>query len=113
MLLHELVETSRRLSGTTRRLEKIEALAGLLVRLAPDEIAIGVAYLSGTLPQGRIGIGPAAVRQAFPETASPSPSLELSEVHKIFSEITTILRCRLQYQARAITASGPRSGNVG
>src|SRR5947208_6895479 len=64
MRLADLVTTSRRVSETRSRLEKISALGNLLRRLAPEEIDIAVAFLSGQLRQGRIGLGGAVIRSS-------------------------------------------------
>src|SRR6185437_2855123 len=63
-LLAELVSTSSRVSGTSSRLAKVREIARLIGRLSREEIAIGVSYLAGELPQGRIGIGYAALQAA-------------------------------------------------
>ena len=65
MLLADLVAASAAVAGTRRRLQKVGHLRELLERLAPDETATAVAYLAGRLPQGRIGIGPAAIAAPF------------------------------------------------
>ncbi len=57
MLFRDLVATSRAVGETRSRREKIEHLAGLLGRLAPDEVRPAVAYLSGLVPQGKLGVG--------------------------------------------------------
>src|SRR5207249_837272 len=44
----------------------------------PDEIAVAVAYLSGRLPQGTIGVGWASLRDLPPPAAQPS--LEVLDV---------------------------------
>ena len=62
MLLADVVETSQRIAATTKRLEKTGLLASLIKRLRPEEVEVAVAYLSGAAPQGRIGIGYAALR---------------------------------------------------
>ena len=81
MRLADLVTTSRRVAETRSREEKIAALADLLRRLPPEETDAGVAYLSGHLRQGRIGLGPAAVAEArSAASAAREPSLELTEV---------------------------------
>ncbi len=64
MLLASVVETSRRVADTTKRLEKIDLLARLIRQLSPEEIEIVVLFLSGQTRQGRIGIGYAALRDA-------------------------------------------------
>ena len=51
-LFSQLVETSQRVAGTPGRNAKINAIAQFLRTLAPGEIAIGVAYLSGETRQG-------------------------------------------------------------
>ena len=43
----ELVETSRRVAATSSRNAKVAELAALLRKLAADEIATAVAFLSG------------------------------------------------------------------
>ena len=74
MLLSIVVETSRRVTDTTKRLEKIDLLARLLRQLSPQEIEIVVPFLSGQTRQGRIGIGYAALRDArISPAADPSP----------------------------------------
>lgn len=80
MRLHDLVETSERVAETGGRLEKIQLLAALLRRLTPEEIAPAIVYLSGALPQGRVGIGFAAMGEAMPERGAPTATLELREV---------------------------------
>ena len=44
MLLRELVETSRQVAATSSRLAKIELLAELLKRAAPEGIETAIAY---------------------------------------------------------------------
>jgi DNA ligase-1 len=87
MRLADLVATSARVGETRSRREKTAALADLLRRLAPEEIDIAVAFLSGQLRQGRIGLGGAAVRNARPESAAAESSLTLTEVDAAFERI--------------------------
>lgn len=86
MLLEAVVETSRRVAATTRRLEKVDLLAQLLRRLQPEEIEIVAAFLSGVVRQGRIGIGYAALRDAKGPPAQ-NASLEVNEVDRTFQTI--------------------------
>ena len=60
--LAELAALSERLAAASGRNEKRDLVAALLGSLFPEERAIGVAYLCGTLPQGKVGVGWAAVR---------------------------------------------------
>src|SRR5260370_40981958 len=87
MRLAELVATSRRVADTRSRREKIAALAELLRRLAPEEIEIAVAYLSGQPRQRRIGLGPATLAAARPAGAAAAPRLTLVEVDAAFARM--------------------------
>src|SRR5262245_22343705 len=53
-------------------------MAACLRRLGPQEVPVAVAYLSGRLPQGTIGVGWASLRDRPPPAAEPT--LELLEV---------------------------------
>jgi DNA ligase-1 len=90
MLLADLLATSERVTETRSRLAKIEALADCLRGLAPSEIALGVAYLSGELRQGRIGVGWAATREALAATAAASPRLTLAEVDESLEHLAGV-----------------------
>jgi ATP-dependent DNA ligase I len=84
-LLAELVGTSGRVASTSSRLGKIREIAALLAMLTAEEIGIGVNYLAGELPQGRIGIGhstlQAAVRAAARRAERPALSIEQTDRH--------------------------------
>src|SRR5512143_812817 len=87
MLLAVLAAVSRRVGGLPSRNAKIAQIAGLLRRLAPDEVEIGASWLSGTLRQGRSGIGYALIRDARPPTFAATPSLTLAEVDAALGRI--------------------------
>jgi DNA ligase-1 len=61
MLLQRVVRTSAAVTGSSGRLAKIAEIAGLLREVAPAEIPIAVAFLSGELTQRQIGVGYAAI----------------------------------------------------
>jgi DNA ligase-1 len=86
MLLDEIARTSTAVAETRSRLAKIDLLAGTFRGILPDEIPIAVAYLSGVLPQGTIGVGWASLRH-LPPPATPPPTLELREVHDAFTRV--------------------------
>src|SRR6187200_1337916 len=90
MQLHDIAAASNAVSGTRRRLDKITELAQILQRLTPEEIHIAVAYLSGALPQGRIGLGWAVISQARAVTPAERPSIELIELDDTFSRIAKV-----------------------
>lgn len=62
MLLQRLVAVSGAVTATRRRLEKRAILAALLREAGRSRVGRVVSYLSGRLPQGRIGLGPALLR---------------------------------------------------
>ena len=78
-LLAEVVDVSRGVSATSSRSAKVEALAGLLRRLEPGEVAIAAGLLSGLPRQGRVGVGYSTVYglEVAPATA---PSLTVEDL---------------------------------
>ena len=88
--LAQLVEISERVAATPARLAKVRELAALLRTLASDEIRIGVQYLSGELPQGRVGIGPAILREAGTVPPAVSASLNLTEVDRTLIDVSSL-----------------------
>ncbi len=82
MLLADAVAASRDVAATSARLAKIERLAGTLARLDAAEVPAGVAYLSGGLPQGRLGVGYATLRDLVVPAAAPPPTLTIGEVDR-------------------------------
>jgi ATP-dependent DNA ligase I len=85
MLLEEVVAASADVATTSSRLKKVERLSALLARLRPEEVPIAVAYLSGALPHGSIGIGWASLREVPPP--AEDAGLELVEVDAILRRI--------------------------
>jgi ATP-dependent DNA ligase I len=83
--LAEIVSTSEAIGKTRSRTAKTEVMAACLRRLRPEEVPVAVAYLSGRLPRGTIGVGWASLRDR-PEPA-PEPALELLEVDAAFERM--------------------------
>jgi ATP-dependent DNA ligase I len=79
MLLEEVAGTSGDVAATSSRLTKVERLSSCLAQLKPEEVPVAVAYLSGVLPHGSIGVGWASLRDLPPPAPTP-PTLELLEV---------------------------------
>ena len=88
MLLARIAETSADVAATSSRLAKVKRIAECLAEANPDEVAVAVAYLSGELPQGTVGVGWAALRE-LPSPAT-APSLELLEVDAVVSRLQAI-----------------------
>jgi DNA ligase-1 len=89
MLLAELVRTSNTVGGTAARSVKIAALAEFLRTLTDLELTIAVSYLSGDVPQGKLGIGYAALSSAK-APASAESRLSLLDVDACFAELATL-----------------------
>jgi DNA ligase-1 len=90
MKLAQLVETSRRVAATSGRLEKTGVLAEYLRRLPPDQIETAVSFLTGTLRQSKLGIGPSTIHSAMPDRANASPLLTLDQVNAAFESLSGI-----------------------
>lgn len=88
--LATLVETSRAVAETSGRREKVARLAAYLTSSSPEETAIAVAYLTGQVRQGRVGVGPAALRDAWPESAAADPTLTLAEVDAALDTLAAV-----------------------
>lgn len=89
-LLAALVQASQRVGATAARRVKVGELAALLKSLSADEIDIGVHYLSGEIPQGKIGIGYAAVRSAASAAPAASSTLSIAAVDRRLSLLAGI-----------------------
>jgi DNA ligase-1 len=90
MQLAELVSVSNEVAHAPGRLQKIGRLADLLKRLAPEEVPVAVAFLTGTLRQGRIGIGGAAIRSAADVPPAPAASVALGDADAVMDQIAAI-----------------------
>src|SRR3954469_14508851 len=89
MLLARVVETSRRTSETSKRNEKTELLATLLRELRPEEIDLGVLFLSGATRQKKTNVGYARLMEAR-STPAAEPSLQLLEVDRMLDQIASV-----------------------
>lgn len=88
--LRALVEASERARATRSRLRKIDAFATLLKRVRAPEIRTVVTYLAGDIPQGKIGMGHATVREAEPGAAASESTLRIVDVDRTLTTIRGI-----------------------
>lgn len=89
MLFSEVVLASDTVRATRSRKAKIAALAALLSAATPDELAAVVAWVSGDLPQGRIGTGWRTIAGLDQEPANVA-GLTVSAVDAALGEIATV-----------------------
>ncbi|MEU6122189.1 ATP-dependent DNA ligase [Streptomyces sp. NPDC047123] len=72
MLLARLAHVSKEVAATSARSRKIALLAELFRAAEPDDVPIAIPYLSGRLPQGRLGIGWSTLKDGPPPAAEPT-----------------------------------------
>ena len=89
-LLSELVVVSERVAATGARLGKVRELAGALGTLSAQEVPLATRYLSGELPQGRIGLGYAALSAAASAPAAPEATLSILELDRAITELAAV-----------------------
>src|SRR5262245_36899311 len=85
-LLADVVAVSSEVAGTTSRSRKGAVLAELLQRLAADEVAIAVGFLSGVPRQGRVGVGYATV-YGVEHGQAAAPTLTIGDLDVAVGEI--------------------------
>jgi DNA ligase-1 len=96
-----LAETSDQLAATTKRGEKAGLISALLRRLAPDEIEPAVGFLTGTLRQGRVGVGWRTLRDVRPDPATEA-TLEISEVDASIDRLAAMSGAGVNAARRAV-----------
>jgi DNA ligase-1 len=88
MRLEALVETSETVRSTSRKKEKISLISGLLRRARGREISLAACFLSGQVPQGRLGIGWRIIEEVSRDLRpAVDPSLELTEVDRFLEDV--------------------------
>jgi DNA ligase-1 len=116
VLLTELAEASAAVAGTSARSAKIERIAALLARVPPGEVPAAVAFLSGELLQGQIGVGYAALSEllrrdaaaqadpGLPDAPPAGPALTLSDTDAAFEAIGRVTGPGSQAERRRLLA---------
>jgi DNA ligase-1 len=99
MLYGDLVVASQRVAATSKRSEKVAALADVLRSAKPDEIAPAVGMLVGEPRQGRLGIGWVTMSNL---QVSPADESSLT-IHDVDAALTRVA---------AIEGSGSQSERV-
>jgi DNA ligase-1 len=77
-------------AAESSRLAKIGLFAEFLKRLSPEEIEPAFAYVSGTIVQGRVGLGYATAREARPAASASHASLTVLDVHGALDRLAAI-----------------------
>jgi len=84
-----VVATSAAVAATSSRTAKRDAIADLLGRLDPAEVAVAVGFLTGVPLQGRIGVGWRTL-QAAEQPPAASATLMVLEVDEVLSALTRL-----------------------
>jgi DNA ligase-1 len=90
MQLAELVALQERLRQTTRKGEKVELIADRLRQARGQETGLVALYLTGTLPQGRIGLGYRSLERANVEGPAQGEPLTLAELNQAFETVAAL-----------------------
>ncbi|MDF2091974.1 ATP-dependent DNA ligase [Knoellia sp. 3-2P3] len=88
MLLRDLVDASAAVASTRSRVRKAEVIAQVLRRCDPDEVATAASWLSGVLPQRRVGVG----WRGLADLPAPAvqPSLSLADTDTALSALAAV-----------------------
>ncbi|KLJ01582.1 ATP-dependent DNA ligase [Streptomyces sp. KE1] len=100
MVLEELAEVSAQVAATSSRSRKTELLAELFARTEPSELPVVTAYLSGRLPQGRLGVGWRVLRE--PVVPAERASLTVGQVDAAFTEVAAVKGAGSQAERRRL-----------
>ncbi|MGW1892691.1 ATP-dependent DNA ligase [Streptomyces sp. NPDC002004] len=79
MLLARLAQVSREVAATSARSRKVALLAELFREAGPDDVPVVIPYLSGRLPQGRIGVGWSVLRDPVAPAAEPTLTVRAAD----------------------------------
>ncbi|GAA3507149.1 ATP-dependent DNA ligase [Streptomyces showdoensis] len=92
MLLARVADVSGKVAATSARSRKIGLLAELFAEAAPEESPLVIAYLSGRLPQGRIGVGWSVLKHVVPPAVGPAaePTLTLAGTDGVMTELAAV-----------------------
>jgi DNA ligase-1 len=85
--LQELLSLVGRLRATSKKTEKVREIAALLQQAREREIELLALYLTGTLAQGRIGIGYRGLQAAMPSGPAIGEPLTLAGVDQALSDL--------------------------
>jgi ATP-dependent DNA ligase I len=84
-----LVELVGRVRATAKKSEKVALIADFLRQAQGRETTLAALYLTGELPQGRIGVGWRALQAAMPEGPAVGEPLTLLEVDERLGGVAT------------------------
>jgi DNA ligase-1 len=87
MELARLVSVVQLVRETSKKSEKVRLLGELLHQTRGHETKLAALYLSGSLPQGKIGVGWTVLQKAMAEGQAIGVPLTLADVDKVFATV--------------------------
>jgi len=87
LFLKDLVQISEKVSATPKKKEKVSLLANFLKDAKGKEISLAASYLSGELPQGRLGIGWITLQEALKGVPFLPELLSLVDLDNYFNSV--------------------------
>ena len=100
--LAELVEVADRLGHERSRHKKRDLVAGYFSTLEEEDLGLAVAYLSGVLPQGRIGLGNAFLHKWSSVRAAEESTLQLVQVEETLGNLRQISGAKSESRKAAL-----------
>jgi DNA ligase-1 len=82
-----LVDLVGRVRATTKKTEKVALLADFLRQTTGRETELAALYLTGSPPQGRIGIGWRTIQAAMPDGPPTGEPLTLLEMDRVLEDV--------------------------
>src|SRR5215217_7138121 len=89
MQLARLVDIVSHVRATTKKTEKTRLLADLLRQTRDRDTELAALYLTGSMPQGKIGIGWSVIRKALSESQPMGEAVTLVDVDQTVQELAT------------------------
>ena len=90
MRLSELVAVVGQVRATPKKTEKVGFLAAALRRTTQRESELAALYLTGSLPQGKIGVGWSVIRRAMDESPPSGEPLTLVDVDAALATLAEV-----------------------
>ena len=87
MKLSRLASVSSSVAATRSRREKVRLLAQCLLQLSPADVFCGASYLTGEIPQGKIGLGPSIIRAVEVEDTIQT-SISIAQTDAMLEDIS-------------------------
>ncbi|MCG6925527.1 MAG: ATP-dependent DNA ligase [Acidobacteria bacterium] len=87
MELARVVDLVARVRATSRKTDKVALIADVLGQTRGCETELVALYLTGRLPQGRVGIGWRTIQAAMPEGPAVGETVPLAEVDRVLEAV--------------------------